>query len=112
AEGNAWARVKGAVLVSEIKAIGHRPAGELPATARILEVFRAVDNHLGIKTSMQRSSTDANIPISLGIEAVAVGGGGRSGACHSLREWYDPTGREQGLQRVLLALVLLAGVEE
>ncbi|MFQ5663910.1 MAG: M20/M25/M40 family metallo-hydrolase, partial [Terriglobia bacterium] len=41
AEENAWARVKGALLVSEIKVIGHRPAGELPATARILEVFRA-----------------------------------------------------------------------
>ena len=112
AEENAWARTQGGSLTVEVQTIGHRPAGELPATARILEVFRAVDAHLGIKTSIQRSSTDANIPISLGIEAVAVGGGGRSGASHSLREWYDPTGRELGLKRVLLALTLLAGVEE
>lgn len=111
-EENAAARTQGAPLAAEIKIIGHRPTGELPLTAHILEVFRAVDAHLGIKTDIQRSSTDANIPISLGIEAVAVGGGGRSAASHSLREWYDPTKREQGLKRVLLALALLAGVEE
>ena len=112
AQENAWARVPGGPLEAEIRVIGRRPAGELPPTARIIEIFRAVDAHLGIKTSLQRSSTDANIPISLGIEAVAVGGGGRSGASHSLREWYDPTGREVGLKRILLATLLLAGVEE
>ena len=112
AEENSWARTKGVGLGVEVRTIGHRPAGELPANARIIEVFRAVDNRLGIQTTIQRSSTDANIPISLGIEAVAVGGGGRSGASHSLREWYDPSGRELGLRRILLALALLAGVEE
>lgn len=112
AEESAWARTKEAVLSVEIKSIGNRPAGELPANARIIEVFRAVDARLGIKTSIQRSSTDANIPISFGIEAVAVGGGGRSGASHSLREWYNPAGRELGLKRILLALSLLAGVEK
>ncbi|MBI4467271.1 MAG: M20/M25/M40 family metallo-hydrolase [Acidobacteria bacterium] len=112
AEENTWARTPGGPLEAEVKVIGQRPGGELPPTARIIEVFRAVDNHLGIKTSIQRSSTDANVPISLGIEAVAVGGGGRSGASHSLREWYDPAGREVGLKRILLVLVVLAGVEE
>lgn len=112
AEENAWGRTQAGQLEAEIKVIGRRPAGELPPTARIIEVFRAVDDHLGIKTNVQRSSTDANIPISLGIEAVAVGGGGRSGASHSLREWYDPTGRELALKRILLAMALLAGVQE
>lgn len=112
AEENAWARTQGGPVEAEVRIIGRRPAGELPPTARILEIFRAVDAHLGIKTSLQRSSTDANVPISLGIEAVAVGGGGRSGASHSLREWYDPVGRDVGLKRILLATLLLAGVEE
>ena len=111
-EENAWARTQGGPLEAEVRIIGRRPAGELPPTARIIEIFRAVDAHLGIKTSLQRSSTDANVPISLGIEAVAVGGGGRSGASHSLREWYDPVGRDVGLKRILLATLLLAGVEE
>ncbi len=112
AEENAVADTKRGALTVEFKVIGQRPAGELPASARIIEVFGAVDQHLGIKTQMQRSSTDANIPISLGIEAVAVGGGGRSGASHSLQEWYDPSGRERALKRILLAVALLAGVEE
>jgi acetylornithine deacetylase/succinyl-diaminopimelate desuccinylase-like protein len=112
AEENAAARVKASNLEVTIEIIGQRPAGEVPSSARIVEVFRAVDAHLGIKTHLQRSSTDANIPISLGIEAVAVGGGGKGGASHSLREWFDPTGREQGLRRILLAIALLAGVRE
>ncbi len=108
---NDWARNKSTPLSVEIKVIGQRPAGEVPPSARILEVFRAVDEHLGIHTALQRSSTDANIPISLGIEAVAVGGGGRSAASHSIQEWYQPAGREQALKRILLAMTLLAGVE-
>jgi len=98
-------------LSFELRVIGERPGGEVPESARIVEVFRAVDRHLGIQTQFHTSSTDANVPIALGLEAVAVGGGGRGGASHSLREWYEPTGREAGLKRILLAVLLLAGVE-
>ena len=42
--------------------------------------------------------------------ASAVGAGGRSGGAHSLDEWYDPAGREIGMQRVLLTLVQVAGL--
>ena len=111
AEENDWARSKGGSLRSEIRVIGERPAGELPASAGILRVFRAVDDHLGIHTMVQRSSTDANIPISMGLEAVAVGGGGRSGSSHSLQEWFDPAGRQKALKRILLAVAILAGVQ-
>jgi di/tripeptidase len=99
------------ILQAEIKTIGERPGGEVPESARIVEVFRAVDGHLGIKTQFRTASTDANVPIALGMEAVAVSGGGRSGSSHSLREWYDPTDRELGTKRILLALLLLTGVE-
>ncbi|MFQ5816930.1 MAG: M20/M25/M40 family metallo-hydrolase [Terriglobia bacterium] len=95
----------------EIKVIGERPGGELPESAHIAEVFLAVDRHLGLKTHFRTASTDANIPISMGLEAVAVSGGGRSGSSHSLREWYDPTNREVASKRILLALLLLTGVE-
>lgn len=110
-EENAWARRKSAPLEAEVREIGHRPSGELPPTAGIVRAFRAVDDHLGIRTVLQRSSTDANVPISLGIEAVAVGAGGRSGSSHSLQEWYEPAGRELALKRILLGVVLLAGLE-
>ena len=61
---------------------------------------------------LQRASTDANIPLSQGREAVAVGAGGTGGGAHTLQEWYDPTGRELGLRRILLALLTLAGAHE
>jgi len=99
-------------LTHEVVPIGSRPAGELHPNARILNVIRAVDAHLGNAAQIQRASTDANIPMSLGRESVAVGGGGQGGGAHTLQEWFDITGRELGLRRILLAVVALAGVNE
>jgi acetylornithine deacetylase/succinyl-diaminopimelate desuccinylase-like protein len=95
----------------ELKLIGNRPAAELPEKARILQVLKAVDAQLGILSRRQRASTDANVPLSLGREAVAIGGGGAGGGAHTLHEWYDPTQRELGLKRILLALLTLTGVQ-
>ena len=98
-------------LSHEIVPIGNRPAGELDVNARILKVIRAVDTHLGNAAQIQRASTDANIPLSLGREAIAIGGGGVGGGAHTLQEWFDCSGRELGLKRILLTLLALAGVE-
>jgi di/tripeptidase len=97
---------------SEVVVIGDRPGGELASGARILQVVRAVDAHLGNVAQIQRASTDANIPLSLGREAVAIGGGGSGGGAHTLQEWFDATGRDLGLKRILLTLLALAGVRE
>lgn len=91
----------------EILEIGNRPAGELSPNARILEIARAVDRYLGNNAHVQRASTDANIPISMGREAIAVGAGGRGGGAHTLAEWFDPSGRELGLARILLIVLAL-----
>ncbi len=97
-------------LSCEIVVIGNRPAGELDQDARLLQVIRAVDAHLGNVAQVQRASTDANIPLSLGREAIAIGGGGTGGGAHTLQEWFDCSGRELGLKRILLSLLALAGV--
>ncbi len=97
-------------LSSEVVVIGNRPAGELYPHARILQVIRAVDSQLGNAAQVQRASTDANIPLSLGLEAIAIGAGGAGGGAHTLQEWFDCGGRELGLKRILLALLGLAGV--
>src|ERR1700720_1059219 len=97
-------------LSSEVVVIGNRPAGELYPNARILQVIRAVDTQLGNAAQVQRASTDANIPLSLGLEAIAIGGGGTGGGAHTLQEWFDCSGRELGLKRILLTLIGLAGV--
>jgi hypothetical protein len=78
----------------------------------MLQVIRAVDAQLGNVAQIQRASTDANIPLSLGREAVAIGGGGSGGGAHTLQEWFDSTGRDLGLKRILLTLLALAGVRE
>jgi di/tripeptidase len=95
-------------LEAVIKVIGNRPAGELDRKSRILQLARAVDSYLGNSAQLQRASTDANIPISLGREALAIGAGGHGGGAHTLQEWFDPAGRELGLQRALLLVLALA----
>ncbi|HKS73316.1 MAG TPA: M20/M25/M40 family metallo-hydrolase [Terriglobales bacterium] len=97
-------------LSCEVVVIGNRPAGELEPDARIMQVIRAVDAHLGNVAQVQRASTDANIPLSLGREAIAIGGGGLGGGAHTLQEWFDCSGRELGLKRILLSVLALAGV--
>ncbi|MGA7970494.1 MAG: M20/M25/M40 family metallo-hydrolase [Terriglobales bacterium] len=97
---------------SEIIEIGNRPAGELAPDARLLKVVRAVDAQLGNTAQVQRASTDANIPLSLGREAIALGGGGSGGGAHTLQEWFDCTGRELGLRRILLTMLALSAVGE
>jgi tripeptide aminopeptidase len=103
---------RSAALSYEVVAIGNRPAGELAPDARMLKVIRAVDAHLGNAAQVQRASTDANIPLSMGREAIAIGGGGTGGGAHTLQEWFDCSGRELSLKRILLTLLALAGVGE
>ncbi len=94
------------------KKIGDRPAAELPSKAHLLQVVRAVDSHLGISSHMRRASTDANIPLSLGMEAISIGAGGQGGGAHTVHEWFDPAGRDLALKRILLIVLALAGVPD
>jgi acetylornithine deacetylase/succinyl-diaminopimelate desuccinylase-like protein len=86
--------------------IGDRPAGRLSEDSPLLEALRAVDRHMGIRTEQRVASTDANIPLSLGVPALSIGAGGDGGGIHTLGEWYDATGRELALKRILLLLLL------
>jgi len=99
-------------LELKVKLLGSRPGGDLPADSFLLAAVRSADKQLGLRSRMERSSTDANIPLSLGIPAIAIGGGGRGGGSHSLQEWYDPANREVGLKRLLLTLLAVTGVQE
>lgn len=98
-------------LSYEMKLIGNRPAAELPPKSKLLATLQVVDSHLGNSARLQRASTDANIPLSLGKEAVAIGAGGQGGGAHTLHEWYDPANRELGLKRILLSILAITGVE-
>lgn len=104
---NVGNRNRGA-LTFTIEKIGDRPTGALAADSPVLEALRAVDRHLGIQTDLRLGSTDANIPISLGIPALSVGAGGDGGGAHTVAEWYSDKNREIGLRRILLLTLALA----
>jgi acetylornithine deacetylase/succinyl-diaminopimelate desuccinylase-like protein len=96
----------------KVELLGSRPGGELAADSALLAALRAADEHIGNQSRIERSSTDANIPLSLGIEAISIGVGGSGGGAHSLQEWYDSAGREAGLKRALLTVFGISGLAE
>ncbi len=96
----------------KVELLGSRPGGELPANSPLLAALRAADEITGNQSRVERSSTDANIPLSLGIDAISIGAGGMGGGAHSLQEWYDATDREVGLKRALLTVLGISGDAE
>ena len=96
----------------KVDLLGSRPGGELSNDSPLLAALRAADEIVGNQSRLERSSTDANIPLSQGIDAISIGAGGMGGGAHSLQEWYDATGREIGLKRALLTLLGISGVAE
>ena len=104
------ARQEGEALTASIDRIGTRPSGEIPSTAALVQRAIAATRSLGLEPGLGRSSTDSNIPISLGIPAVTLGGGGIAGNSHSLDEWYINENGPLGIQRVLLIVLAQSGL--
>ena len=81
-------------LTFAIEKIGDRPAATLPRNSPLLDALRAVDRHLGLRTDQRVGSTDANLPMSMGIPALSMGAGGDGGGAHTLAEWYSAKDRD------------------
>jgi tripeptide aminopeptidase len=98
----------------EIEMIGERPSGETPVDSPIVQLTTEVYRSFDIEPSYNRSSTDANIPISLGIPAITIDRGGMGGRSHSLDEWVDISQPEtvKGVQVVLTTILALAGMTD
>ena len=97
-------------LEFKVELLGSRPGGDLRPDSPLLVALRAADDYVGNQSRAERSSTDANIPLAQGIDAISIGAGGNGGGAHSLQEWYEPAGREMGLQRAFLTLVGMSGI--
>lgn len=95
-------------LTVEKGLVGQRPSGRLPASAPIVQAAQAVTRALGLDAPLQEGSTDANVPISRGIPAVAIDGGGASTGAHSPMEAFDTTNSWQGTARAALLAIALA----
>ena len=111
-EENASRRPGDPLLEVKVDLIGERPSGETPFDSPLVELAVEATKMLGVEPRLDQSSTDSNLPISLGIPAITLGAGGTSGASHTLAEWFDPTDRDLGLKRALLVILGIVGLNQ
>jgi acetylornithine deacetylase/succinyl-diaminopimelate desuccinylase-like protein len=97
-------------LVVTVDVIGDRPGGEIPADDPLVVTAIDATRLVGREPDLATASTDANVPISLGIPSIALGAGGRGGDTHTMGEWYDNTDGTIGLTRALTVVVAAAGL--
>lgn len=109
---NTRLEVKIGSITSRIERIGSRPAGNTDPSSAIVVATRSALRRFGFKAEMTASSTDANIPMSLGIPAIRLGSGGTGGRAHTLDEWIDvaPDLSARGLVAGLVAILGTAGM--
>ncbi len=107
-ENDFWQHEK--KLTVEVKLVGERPVGDQPADAPIVQAAMAADQSLGLKSLVGASSTDSNIPMSLRIPAITIGGGGSGRNAHALNESFDTTDSHIGTQRALLIVLNIVGL--
>ena len=94
----------------EIQLVGDRPSGVTPRAHPLVQTAVAVNRALGRDAELASASTDANVPIALGIPAIALGAGGKAGDAHLATEWYDNVEGALGVVRALLVTAAMAGV--
>lgn len=97
----------GARLALHTDSLGRRPAGSTPETHPIVQIACAATRTVGHEPALGSASTDANLPMSLGVPAITLGAGGEAGAAHTAHEWFRNTHGPRGIERALLALVAL-----
>ncbi|MBT8396978.1 MAG: M20/M25/M40 family metallo-hydrolase [Gemmatimonadetes bacterium] len=94
-------------LSLEIEELGRRPAGVTDPSHMLVQAAMEATRHVGEKPQLIASSTDANLPMSLGIPAITLGAGGRGGGVHTVEEWFENTRGPEGIFRALLTVLLL-----
>jgi tripeptide aminopeptidase len=91
-----------------VETIGDRPCGSVDENDQLVQTAVHATRAVGRNPELAMASTDANVPISLGIPAIAIGAGGKGGDAHSTTEWYDNTGGTIGVARALTIVVAAA----
>jgi tripeptide aminopeptidase len=96
------------VLTVDKALVGNRPAGQTAGNSPIVQAAVSVSRVLGLPVSLDEGSTDSNYPMSLGIPAITIDGGGRGIDAHALSEMFDSTDSWKGSERALLLAIALA----
>ncbi len=97
-------------LRAEIRLLGDRPSGMTPRAHPLVQAAVAANRALGRDAELASASTDANVPIALGIPAIALGAGGKAGDAHLATEWYENVEGALGIIRALLVTTAMAEV--
>ena len=96
----------------EFVLIGDRPVGQTAATNKLVQAAALAFDRVGIELqSLGISSTDSNVPMSLGIPAITIAGGGNGGGAHSPDEWFMPTNSHRGPQTSFLITLAMVGIQ-
>lgn len=96
-------------LTCAVETIGDRPCGQVPPDDALVAYAMEATRLVGREPELTTASTDANVPISLGIPAIAIGAGGRGGDAHTPAEWFDNAHGQLGIARALTIVVAAAG---
>ena len=106
AENDRWRHASKVTV--DMALVGDRPAGATPEMSDIVRSAVSVLEALSLPVTLRASSTDANVPMSLGVQAITIGGGGTGRAAHSLEESFETTGGVNGLRQAILLAAVLA----
>src|SRR5690606_22127045 len=109
-EEEAAGRTGAGRLTLEVTVIGDRPSGTLAPEHPLVRAALAATRMIGCAPELIASSTDANVPISLGLPAVTIGAGGESGGVHTPEEWYENRDGGRGIERALVLVLAAAGI--
>ena len=111
AEENKARSTRQGPITLDLKLVGDRPSGVTPRDSTIVQTATAAIRAAGMTPTYSYSSTDSNIPISLGIPAITIDSGGRGGRSHALDEWIDveKTSSLRGIEAALLLILALSG---
>jgi acetylornithine deacetylase/succinyl-diaminopimelate desuccinylase-like protein len=103
---------RGEPLTVDVDMLGNRPSGTVDPSTPLIQRALAATRHFGVEPQLETGSTDANVPISLGIPATTIGRGGEGDGAHALHEWWSNVDGHLGIQKALLLAVACAGAAE
>lgn len=104
------ARGEGEPLSVDVERVGTRPAAQGDPDSPLVQRAVAATLAYGVEPELRSSSTDANLPLSIGVPAITLSRGGTGGDAHAPTEWWENEDGHVAMQIGLLTLLAEAGL--
>lgn len=88
----------------QVENVGDRPAGAEPIDGVLVPIASRVLRDLGYEPVLDDASTDANVPISMGIPAICIGVS-TGGNIHRTDEWINLSPIKPGFQQLVAVVI-------